>query len=172
VSAENAKGLTETLMWRWGGEIAEKTKRRHTHLDQVDRDILAAKPEDRANVLLEGLQRHMEAGPAAAERHHADLRYAMGHTAHKPTSAEVEQTHADLQRLASASQPSEGPDLVATCLWELLEAIEQTDPTDTQMSKAQFRGTIRGLARRRHDLMSEAAVRESGGRVLQLASPQ
>jgi len=42
--------------WHHGWSLAD----RHAHLDQVDRDILAAKPEDRANVLLEGLQRHME----------------------------------------------------------------------------------------------------------------
>ena len=45
--------------------------------------------------------------------------------------------------------------MVATCLWELLEAIEKTDPTDTEMGKEQFRGTVRELARRRHDLMTK-----------------
>lgn len=44
--------------WHYGWSLAQD---RHAHLDQVDRDILAAKPEDRANVLLEGLQQHMDA---------------------------------------------------------------------------------------------------------------
>ena len=86
--------------WHHGWSLAQD---RYAHLDQVDRDILAAKPEDRANVLLEGLQRHMEAAGATnspeffrqspadrdriyqAEQHHADLRYAMGHTARMPS---------------------------------------------------------------------------------------
>ena len=127
-----------------------------------------ASPPDRKREFFRKLQ-----DSETARDHHADLRYAMGHTARKPSDAEVEQTHADLQQLAGAGplQLSEGADdLVATCLWELLEAIEKTDPTDTEMSKVQFRGTVRGLANRRHALMSEAAVRESGGRVLQLDS--
>lgn len=70
--------------WHHGWSLAQD---RYAHLDQVDRDILAAKPEDRANVLLEGLQRHMEAvGSTTADSrdHYADLRHAMGHTARKP----------------------------------------------------------------------------------------
>ena len=52
---------------------------------------------------------------------------------------------------------SENP--VAVSMWERLEAIEKTDPTDTEMSKVQFRGTVRELAHRRHDLMTEEAAR-------------
>lgn len=128
---------------------------------------LAASDADRKREFFRKLQ-----DSETARDHHADLRYAMGHATRKPPIAEVEQTHTDLQRMAGAGplQLSEGADdLVATCLWELLEAIEKTDPTDTEMSKVQFRGTVRELAHRRHDLMSEVAVRESGGRVLDLA---
>jgi hypothetical protein len=43
--------------------VFERGAIRLTHLDQVDRDILAAKPEDRAEVLQRGLDKHMAALP-------------------------------------------------------------------------------------------------------------
>lgn len=90
--------------WAWHHGWSLALWNRHVHLDQVDRDILAAKPEDRADVLLEGLQRHMEAvGSTTAERHHADLRHAMGHTASKPS--DLDALHAILTGLLNAEPP-------------------------------------------------------------------
>ena len=43
--------------------VFERGAIRLAHLDQVDRDILAAKPEDRAEVLQRGLDKHMAALP-------------------------------------------------------------------------------------------------------------
>ena len=125
---------------------------------------LRAHMNERQQVIIESPEVYFE--PAKDTRdHHADLRHAMGHTARTPSAAEVEQT--DLQRASSPVGERPVVDtLVATCLWELLEAIEKTDPTDTEMNKAQFRGTVRALANRRHDIMSEEAVFETGGRVL------
>lgn len=53
------------------------------------------------------------------------------------------------------SAPNRHWQQVAGLLWEILEAIEATDPNDTEMNKAQFRGTVRALANRRHDLMTK-----------------
>lgn len=43
--------------------VFERGATRLAHLDQVDRDILASKPEDRAEVLQRGLDKHMAALP-------------------------------------------------------------------------------------------------------------
>lgn len=133
--------------WHHGWSLAQWD--RHAHLDQVDRDILAAAPEDRTNVLLDGLQRHMEAlgsttvddaersrkreffralqDSETARDHHADLRYAMGHAARRPSDAEVEQTQADLQRLAFGQQHSSDLNALHAVLTSLLNAEPALD---------------------------------------------
>lgn len=45
-------------------------------------------------------------------------------------------------------------------LYALLQDIEGLDPTDTEMGKAQFRGKVRDLARRRSDQQIGEGLRE------------
>jgi hypothetical protein len=61
---------------------------------------LRAHMNERQQVIIESPAVYFE--PAKDTRdHHADLRHAMGHTTRTPSAAEVEQTHADLQRWTS-----------------------------------------------------------------------